>query len=173
MYMAIRGTQAAVVVLLVAAISLGQPNPNQTSATALRSATNQLAKAMIAAKTAEERAGLLASKQELMKPQLVTELIREGNGFSGKEQYVEAARIYEMARALAEQIDDRPGMAGAALEIGRDHLSQGDAAKAGESFRESLEISRRFQDGDGTVRALINLGFLETTPDRKSTRLNS
>src|SRR2546423_1090922 len=73
--------------------------------------TEKLVIALVAAKTEEERETLLTANKELITAELEQALLKEGSNYFNEGNYAQALTIYYLAQNIAEQIDDKPGIA--------------------------------------------------------------
>ena len=110
------------------------------------SAGNDLAEALVQAKTEAERSGLLAEERELVTVELVRAVIDQGNRFLSQGDYPRALAIYHLAQSRAEQIDDKTGVARALDNIGKINRLQGNYTQALEYHLKSLAISEAIGD---------------------------
>src|SRR6185436_19209337 len=89
------------------------------------SPVEDLTTALIAAKTDEERAALLAAKKELVTAELPKALLAQGDRQRSQGNYSKALTIYALAQSISEQIGDKAGIAAALNKIGNVHSQQG------------------------------------------------
>src|SRR5215470_4627511 len=80
-------------------------------------AENDLADALVKAKSEEARTGLMAADKELVTAELVYALNRQGDGIFNRGDYPQAMTTYQIALRIAEEIGDRPGVAVALISI--------------------------------------------------------
>jgi ketosteroid isomerase-like protein len=81
------------------------------------SATEDLMRSLLAAGSDDESRALLLSEKEFVTAELRQSLMRQGNSFLTQGNYVPAMADYRLALAVAEQIGDKPGIAGAIRTI--------------------------------------------------------
>src|SRR5215470_8987334 len=93
-------------------------------------AENDLANALVIAKTEEERNRLLAEEKELAPTELVQALNNQGDRSFSQGDYSQALAIYRLAQNIAEQNGDQAGIASVMIKIGNFHHIQGDYAQA-------------------------------------------
>ncbi len=123
-------------------------------------AENDLAEALVKAKSDEERSGLLAEEKELVTAELVRALIDQGNRLLSQGDYPRALAINHLTQSTAEQIGDKTGVARTLDNIGNIHRLQGNYAQALEYHRKSLAISEAIGDEIGTAGTTINIGIV-------------
>jgi CHAT domain-containing protein/Tfp pilus assembly protein PilF len=123
-------------------------------------AEDDLAEALVAAKTEDERAGLLAEEKELMTAELTQALNSQGKRSFLQGDYPRSLAIYRMAQGIAERIDDKAGIARALVGIGETHRVQGDYAQSLEYHQKSLAISEAIGDEAGVAGTTMNIGIV-------------
>jgi CHAT domain-containing protein len=124
-------------------------------------AENDLAEALVKAKTEAERAALLAEEKELVTPELVRALGTQGGGFynqGGQGGYQQALATYRLALSVAEQIGDQTGIARALNNVGSVHNRQAKYVEALEYHQKSLALSETLRDTVGIAGALSGIG---------------
>jgi CHAT domain-containing protein/tetratricopeptide (TPR) repeat protein len=121
-------------------------------------AEENLAAALVAAKTDGERDALLAVEKELMTAELWKALIRQGKRQYSQSNYKQALRIDELAKSIAEQIGDMEGIAQAFNDMGAVQDSQGNYGLAIEYFQRSLVLRKALGDKVNMAVSLANLG---------------
>src|SRR5262249_45353081 len=121
-------------------------------------AENDLAEALVQAKTETERAGLLAEEKELMTSELAQGLIAQGRRVINQANYPQALAIFHLTQSIGELIGDRSGIAGALNGIGYVHHSQGNYARALELYQKSLAMLETGGNKAGIARVLNNIG---------------
>ncbi len=105
-------------------------------------AMEDLARALAAAKTEKERRTLLASKEKSATDGLVRALLVEGERQRQQKRYAQALALAQLARAVAERVNDKDGWAQALAGIGDTFASWGkpyDALPAYEKSVKALE----------------------------------
>jgi CHAT domain-containing protein/tetratricopeptide (TPR) repeat protein len=136
-------------------------------------AEDDLAEALVKAKTEVERAGLLAEEKELVTVELVRALSSQGDSSYNQGGYQQALSIYRLERSLAEKIGDRPGMARALNNIGKVHNRQENYAQALKSYQQSLALCEALRDNAGIARALSNIGLVHESQGNYTQALES
>jgi CHAT domain-containing protein len=127
------------------------------------SAEEELASALIAAKTDEQRDSLLLQNHELVTPRLISALKLLGDRVS---DYREELRIYNFGESLAEKIGDKRSMAEMLNTVGAMHRMLADYPRAIEAVQRSLAISQEIGDQAGIARSFLGLGVLTSASGR-------
>ncbi|MEW6733791.1 MAG: tetratricopeptide repeat protein, partial [Acidobacteriota bacterium] len=117
---------------------------------------SELAAALINAGTEQQQREILAAEQELVTKELGEVLMAEGKKFLLKDN-VKALPIYQIARIVAEQTQDRLTVAKALNNIGMIYKTQNDNIQALECFHESLGIRENLNDKVGVGKVLSNM----------------
>jgi tetratricopeptide (TPR) repeat protein len=121
-------------------------------------AVDELAEALVKAKSEAERKASLAEEKELMTAELVRALNRQGNRFYNQGDYPQAIAVYRLGQSIAEQLGDKAGIASTLNNIGRVHYSQGNHTQALENYQQSLALSETLGDKNGVATTLNNIG---------------
>ncbi|HEU4479187.1 MAG TPA: CHAT domain-containing protein [Pyrinomonadaceae bacterium] len=100
---------------------------------------NELAVAMLAAKTTAERRALFDADKDLQTTALVIAL-RKQDRFSRQELFSQALPIYQVALEVAEWIDDKKSRAVITQILGLIHFSQGNFAEALGFYEKSVAL---------------------------------
>jgi hypothetical protein len=145
--------------VLFATRALVQPVESQTVVSNSQTGFDHLAEGLISAATDEERKALLDSKKQLVTSELLTALMSKGNHSLGEGQHSRALTIFAVAKAVAEQIQDRAAVARTLVASGRVYMAKDEDGPALELFREGLTESEKIQDKAGIARALNNIGI--------------
>jgi CHAT domain-containing protein/lipopolysaccharide biosynthesis regulator YciM len=124
------------------------------------SAADEIAKALVAAKSEEERQALLAAEQDLPMVNIIQGLFDQATRFRDKKEYEQALRAMEVARRLAEQVDNRPALAIALNNTAAFQIDSGNTAGAIESYRQSIKVGETLEVKSHYINALSNLGNL-------------
>jgi CHAT domain-containing protein/Tfp pilus assembly protein PilF len=119
------------------------------------SAEDELASALIGARTDEERDLLMRQNQELVSSQLIGALKLAGDRAS---DYREELRIYSLGESLAEKMGDHRRTAEMLNSVAAMHRMLADYPRAIEVARKSLAISEEIGDQTGIANALLGLG---------------
>jgi CHAT domain-containing protein len=134
-------------------------------------AADDLAAALVAAKTEEERKTLLAAEKELVTAELRDALHRLGHAHERGGKYALALKAWTEWRRLAEEVGDKGGVAEALNDIGNVHNSQGNYALALEFYQKSLKMSEELGNKAGIARTLNNIAHLYEKQDNTAQAL--
>ncbi len=107
---------------------------------------DELANALLTAKSDEERAALLSTEPELVTPELSRALVRSGDRLRSEKKYALALAAAELALKLAEQLNDRPSQGLAWELIGRVYGAQRDYRRGLENYQRSLAVFESLGD---------------------------
>jgi CHAT domain-containing protein len=124
------------------------------------SSEEELATAIAAAKTDEERKALLAADKGLVTIELQKALLAQGNRFRSAGGFSQAIMISQLALTLAQELGDTTGIANSLRNIGAVYRLQGNYPQAMEYFQRSLKISEELGNKAGIAPTLGNLGNL-------------
>jgi CHAT domain-containing protein/uncharacterized protein HemY len=117
----------------------------------------ELAAALLAAKSEQERTVLLDSNKDLVSAELFNAVFQQGRKFSDRQQWQQSFNAYEIARQIAERINSKPSVAKALLEIGNDYFDQHQFDKALGYFQQSLALRKEADDKDGIASSLRHI----------------
>jgi CHAT domain-containing protein len=123
-------------------------------------AEDDLAAALLTAKTEADRQALMATEKELMTGKLVEALRRRGLNLYLRGDPAESLTVFRIAQKIAEQIEEKEGLARVLNNIGAVHETRGDYRAALEFYQQSLELSETLGDKAGIARALNNMGIV-------------
>ena len=123
-------------------------------------AEEDLAEALVRAKTEAERTGLLAGEKELVTVDLALALNSQGDRFYNQGEYPRALMIYTLAKSMAEQIGAPYEIARTLHNLGRVHRSQGNFAQAMEYFQKCLAMNEALGEQEGIGRTLHGIGMI-------------
>ena len=112
-------------------------------------AADDLAAALVGAKTEEERKALLAEEKELVTPELQRALNTQGNNLYKQKNYSHALIIYNLAHSLAERMGYKEGLAATLYNIGNVHYSQRNYDLSAEFYQKSLALYQALGDKRG------------------------
>jgi len=140
-------------------------NQSMRPAIGVENPVEELAAALIAAKSEAERDSLLIAKRELLTTELAQALIRQGGrlrtqGTFSQAVAPQALAIFQLARRIAEQLGDQAGIATALINLGDVHRNQGNRSLALEHYRKSLALREALGDQAGIASALLVIGFV-------------
>jgi len=133
----------------------------------------EFARALIRAKTQEERGALLVTKKHLVTVQLRKALLAEGNSFLAEGRYSEASDAFGQASTIADQIGDKAGIGAASLNIGTVYYLLGDYDRALGSYQKARTIFEEKKDGAELARALVGIGYVHKEQGRRSEALEA
>jgi CHAT domain-containing protein/Tfp pilus assembly protein PilF len=123
-------------------------------------AEEDLAEALVSAKTEQERASLLAAEKELATMNLLRALVMQGERLRRQGNSPQALTIFHLAQSIAEQIGDREGIARTLSTLGLFHQSQGAYDLALEYFEKSLLVAGPLENKEVSAIAQFNIGFV-------------
>jgi tetratricopeptide (TPR) repeat protein len=121
---------------------------------------NDLASALLEAKTEEERAALRAAQKELVTKELVAGLLDAGKRELDAGRSAQAMQACEMARQLAKQLGDTAGERDAFHLIGHVYEREGKYAEALEAWGQRLKLAEAAGNKAIMVNALGESGVL-------------
>jgi CHAT domain-containing protein/tetratricopeptide (TPR) repeat protein len=121
-------------------------------------AEEDLALALIEARTNEQRQALLSAEQELISVELWKALIRQGTLQFQQSNYDQALTNVQLALSIAERIGDKEGIAQALSDMGSVSYTQGNYVLAVDQFRRSVMLRKALGDKVRTAISLTNLG---------------
>lgn len=121
---------------------------------------DELARALLEAKTDQERGAILSREQNLATVDLRKALNAAGEQHRRRGDYEQALTAFNWAQKVAEQINDKAGVAHALNGIGTVYYHQGDYALAAERYEQSLKLSEALADKLMLARTFNNLGVL-------------
>jgi CHAT domain-containing protein/predicted negative regulator of RcsB-dependent stress response len=121
-------------------------------------AENDLADALVKAKSEEARTGLMSADKELVTAELVYALNSQGSSIFNRGDYPLAMTACQIALKIAGEIGDKPGVAAALYSIANIYWAQTNYAQAMENYQKSLAISETLGDQYGIARAVSNMG---------------
>ena len=124
------------------------------------SAEENLAVALVAAKTEDERRALLTAEKDLMTVALRKALITQAGKLRTEGSYTQALAVYDLTYRIAEQIGDKSGVATALLGIGGVRFNQSDYKTALEYYQKSLSLSEAAGDQQLTATLLRGIGSI-------------
>jgi CHAT domain-containing protein len=140
-----------------------------------REATSEiedLAEALVAAKTDDERKALLAANKELQTAELREALMAQGDRFAAEgevvnqenpwfylpKDYQRALVSYQLAQSIAEDMADKIGIADTVQRIGDAHYLQSKDDLAMETYKKSLAMYETLGDKRGIAHAFHGIG---------------
>lgn len=123
-----------------------------------KSAEEDLATRVAAAKTEAERATLLNTSKEAMTPSLIYALVAESDKQRNKGNFADAIAIYTLALGIAEKIGDRALMGLSLDRIGNTNFRRDSYDEALKFLKRSFEIREQLGDKKGVAETLYNTG---------------
>ena len=123
-------------------------------------AEDDLAEALVKARTEAERTQLLAEEKELVTVELARAINRQGDRLGNRGEYPQALTVYTLANGLAEQIGDQREIARTLHNLGYVHRAQGNFAQAMEYFGKSLAMSEALGEQAGIGRTHLGIGMV-------------
>jgi Uncharacterized protein conserved in bacteria len=164
-------TSRVALYLLILSLSLNLINPVLAQSQSVlnqpaSSEVNELAAALVGARSEEEQEQLLARKKELMNGTLLAALRALATPFTQKGDYAEAVRISQLEVRIAERIGDRVELANALCDLGSVYDRQNRTAQALDCFQKALAIFEEAGDKKGKARALHSIGLTYVTQRR-------
>jgi CHAT domain-containing protein/Tfp pilus assembly protein PilF len=119
----------------------------------------KFADTLIAAKTEEERNAFLSNQKDLVTVELRKTLIAEGEQLRVRSDFPSALIAFELAKKVAELIEDKPGIAEALFNIANINRVQGDIGLALENTKKCLDIANHSGDKSLIARSLLYIGI--------------
>lgn len=123
---------------------------------------DELASAIAAAKTEEERKSLLAAEKELVTVELHKSVIKQGQRFSAQGVYAHALTLYQLALHIAEQLGDKTGIVEASQHIAAIHSFQGNFAQSFDYCRKSLKLAEEIGDKALIAKSLGSIAVVHS-----------
>lgn len=123
------------------------------------SSEEELAATLIDAQTDEQRRVTLNAEKDLISVDLRKTLIARGNQFAQQGNFSLATTSFRIAREVAEQIDDRVGIALGLQNIGNMSTYQGDYEVALDYYQKSLALYQSLDDKPSIVDSLNAVGI--------------
>ncbi len=145
---------AALCLLSSSGSAFQQPQPAATPA------AEELAGALVAAGSEDERERLLAASPGLLTADLGKSLSARGERLRADGDYARALGSYRAALSVARKLDDAEGIAQTLANLGAVYRVQGDYAKALESYDESVKCWEALGSPAGMARTLTSIGVL-------------
>ena len=122
------------------------------------SGEEELAAALVAAKTDEERKQLIEQGRELITIDLRRALLKRGDSLLLQSSYAQALAIYALAQGIAEQLNDQEGIIQVLRSLGKVHIEQSNYTQAINYYQKSLKLSQDIGSKLDIARALNNIG---------------
>jgi CHAT domain-containing protein/Tfp pilus assembly protein PilF len=120
----------------------------------------ELAAALIATKTPEEGAALLAAQPEMITTDLVNALIKQAKELSSRGKSVQALLACDLALSVAQRITYKVGMIVALLVKGDIYRVRGDYKQAKEHYDQSLKLAEELGDKITLAQVFTSVGIV-------------
>ncbi|PYT08793.1 MAG: hypothetical protein DMF60_03875, partial [Acidobacteria bacterium] len=124
------------------------------------SAEEELAAALVAAKSDEERAALLTDQKDLLTIELRSLLAARAFRLAVKGEYPQALATVRIVQAIAEQTGDRGGIAISAIDSTLAYFLQDDRLNAFASYKRLPQLDEIKDDKAALAHVLSRRGFL-------------
>jgi CHAT domain-containing protein/tetratricopeptide (TPR) repeat protein len=121
---------------------------------------DELAAALSAVATPEERNALLNAQPELVTPDLVKALAKQGKELLGRGKQPQALMICDLALSIAQRLMDKPGMFMALRLKGDINRGRGDYKQALEYYDRCLNLAEELGDKVSIGDALTSIGII-------------
>jgi CHAT domain-containing protein/tetratricopeptide (TPR) repeat protein len=132
----------------------------QSQARVDRVRLEEFATALEAAKAPGERARLLESKTDLVTVELRRSLINRGNSHLLDGRYALALEFYNVAVEVATRLQDKEGLATAALDIGTVYYFQANYPGAAENYKKARDLFLEIANNYEAAKALSGLALI-------------
>lgn len=119
-----------------------------------------LAAALVKAKSDAEREALLDKEKDLATVDLVLALVAEARRLAGQGSFKDAVWINELALRVAGQVGDKTATAKALFSFGFTYASQGEYAEALARYQKSLSLARELDDKSLIASCYNNIGIV-------------
>lgn len=123
-------------------------------------AEKKLAAALAEAKTNEERQRLLTEGRELLTVELREALIEQSEALRRKGNFAQALVVLDVTQRVAQQIDDKKGLAIVLRNIGTIHVQQGNYVQGLDYYQQSKTLAEMLADKAEVARVLNNIGIV-------------
>lgn len=128
---------------------------------------------LISKPSPEQRDALLDAKKDLVTSALRKSIIRQGNAQMMSGQYARAFDIYNIARTVSTRINDKEGLAAAALNIGTVHYFQGDLTRALENYQTARRYNVEINNNYEAAKALSGVALIQKEMKNDAAALHS
>ncbi len=132
----------------------------------------KLATALATAKTNEERRRLLTENRELLTVELRAALMDQAEALRRKGNLAQALVVLDVSQRVAEQIDDKKGLAIVLRNIGTVHVQRGDYVQGLNYYQQSKVLAERLGDKAELARVLNNIGIVHRSLGNYEQALN-
>jgi tetratricopeptide (TPR) repeat protein len=130
----------------------------QNKSSASQITIEELVTKLVEAKTNEERDSILSANKNAVTVELQQAMVKEGTRFTNQGDYKKALEILDLAKSVAEKLEDKVGTARVLNSIGVIHRLQGKYDLALEHYQKSLALSEESNDKSGIARTLNSIG---------------
>jgi tetratricopeptide (TPR) repeat protein len=121
---------------------------------------DELAFALIEAKSEEERNTLLDAEPDLHNQQMLDAMSRPANALVTTAQYGAALKVYETVLSVARRIGLRKAEAQALQNIANGHYLMRQFDRALQTYEQELTLSREIEYPEGIAAALVGVGTI-------------
>jgi hypothetical protein len=125
------------------------------------SAVEDIANALIQAKTDAERSAILEKESNLLMIELRQELLQKATGFFVGQQLAEALNVYSIAKAVSERAGDQEGAAISLSGMGNIHRARREYVMAEARYREALARFEAIKEDEQAAGLLEYIGFVQ------------
>ena len=160
-------------ILLAALVAGSVPVLGQPTRPSVADPIENLAGQLANAKSDEERTALLAANKESLTINLRKALIQKGNVLLTQGQYAKAFDVYGIAKRVAEQLDDKEGIAAASLDIGTVYYFQANYPAALDHYKQARELFVQVGNNYEAAKALSGLALIQKERQRDAEALKS
>lgn len=123
------------------------------------STAKELADALLAATTDEERAVVLATKGTPFTGGLLNGLLYQAQTLlDEKGDYGQATALYKIALQVAKQLNQPLGVGGALVGLGDVHTAQGDYLRAADNYQKALKLAKESDSKGGLAYVSVKMG---------------
>lgn len=135
-------------------------------------AEKELAVALATAKTDEERQRLLTEDRELVTVKLREALMDQSEALRRKGNLAQALVVLHVTQRVAEQIDDKKGLAIVMRSIGNIQVQQGNYVQGLNYYQQSKILAELLADKTEIARVLNNIGIVHRARGNYEQALN-
>lgn len=125
------------------------------------SAVEDLALALVEAKTDSDRAALFEKDSGLITIDLRQELLEIATNFFVRRQHAEALDAYALTKVVAERANDKEGVAASLVGMGNIHRARREFEMAEEQYRKALAEYEKLGDLSQVAGVLEYIGFVQ------------
>jgi CHAT domain-containing protein/uncharacterized protein HemY len=162
-----------IVLLILLAVAASISGASQTYRSGVVDPVDDFAAQLAVAKSDQERSTLLETKKELVTIRLRRILIQKGNVLLTAGQYGKAFDAYIAAKQVAEQIDDKEGIATATLDLGTVYYLQANYKLALDHYKQSRELFVQVENNYEAAKALSGVALIQKEQRQDAEALKS